>query len=178
MSLHWADLFILAVVGISALLSLFRGLVREVLSLLGWVCAGWGAFTLAPPLAARFAGVVEVPSARLALAFIALLMGILLAFALLNFLVGRLVAHTGLTATDRMLGVFFGVARGVAITTVLVMIAGLTPLPRDPWWREPALLPHVETLARLAITLLPPEFAGHFDYDQPPVAAATDAGAS
>ncbi|MEN9728473.1 MAG: hypothetical protein RL434_2839 [Pseudomonadota bacterium] len=178
MSLHWADLFILAVVGISALLSLFRGLVREVLSLLGWACAGWGAFVFASPLAARMAGVVEVPSARLALAFILLLVGILLAFALLNFLIGRLVAHTGLTATDRMLGVIFGVARGVAIATALVMIAGLTPLPRDPWWREPVLLPHVETLARLAISWLPPEFAGHFDYHQLPAAAAPDAGSS
>lgn len=163
--MHWADIFILAVVGISALLSLFRGLVREVLSLLAWVVAGWVAFRFAGPASAQLAGLVSVPSVRMALAFIALLIASLLLFGVLNFLIGKLIETTGLGATDRLLGVIFGVARGIAIVTVLVMLAGLTPVPRDPWWHQSQFLPRFEQLAKLAAAWLPPEFGKHFEYD-------------
>ena len=163
--LHWADLTLLFIVGASALMSLFRGFVREVLALAGWACATWGAFHYAGTLAPLLEGVVSVPSVRLAMAFLAVLVGVLFGFALLNQLAYRLVSSTGLTPTDRMLGMLFGVARGVAIVTLLVMLAGLTPVPRDAWWREAQLLPHVEMLARRAIAWLPPELAAYFDYD-------------
>lgn len=166
MDLHWADLAILVILALSALLSLFRGLVGEVMSLLGWVGAGWAALEFAAPLARRLE-FVSVPSLRLALAFCLVFVAVLLACALLSLFIRRLVAGTGLTGTDRMLGILFGLARGAAIVTLLVLVAGLTPLPRDPWWREPVLLPRFEALARLAIRWLPPEFRQHFDYDPP-----------
>jgi membrane protein required for colicin V production len=162
---HWADIFILTVIGVSALFSLFRGLIREVLSLVGWLEAGWVAYQFAGPLGAQMAGVVSVPSVRMALAFLGLLIGVLIVFGVLNFLIGKLIDSTGLSATDRLLGVIFGVARGVAIITVLVMLAGLTPVPRDPWWRDSMFLTRFEQLARFAIAWLPPEFAKHFAYD-------------
>ncbi|MGD9604265.1 MAG: CvpA family protein [Gammaproteobacteria bacterium] len=167
LDMHWVDTFILAVIGVSALLSLFRGLVREVLSLLAWVVAGGAAYRFAGPASAHLAGFVEVPSLRMGIAFIAILLGVLLVFGVLNYLVGKLLESTGLGATDRLLGIVFGVARGVAIVTVIVMLAGLGPFPRDPWWHESRFLPRFEGLARLAIAQLPPEFARHFEYDRP-----------
>lgn len=165
LNMHWADIFVLVVIGISAILSLFRGLVREVLSLVAWVVAGWVAYKYAGPLSSRMGDVVSVPSVRMALAFIGLLITVLLVFGVVNFLIGKLIETTGLSATDRMLGVVFGVARGAAIITVLVMLAGLTPVPRDPWWRESMFLPRFEQLAKVAIAWLPPEFGKHFEYD-------------
>ena len=165
MALHWSDIFILTVIGISALLSLFRGLIREVLSLVAWLVAGWVAFKFAGPLGDQMAGMVSVPSVRMALAFIGLLIAVLCVFGVLNFLLGKLIDSTGLSATDRMFGVIFGLARGIAIITVLVMLAGLTPLPRDPWWRESLFLNRFEQLAKLAIAWLPPRFSKHFEYD-------------
>lgn len=165
MALHWSDIFILTVIGISALLSLFRGLIREVLSLVAWLVAGWVAFKFAGPLGDQMAGMVSVPSVRMALAFIGLLIAVLCVFGVLNFLLGKLIDSTGLSATDRMFGVIFGLARGIAIITVLVMLAGLTPLPRDPWWRESLFLSRFEQLAKLAIAWLPPRFSKHFEYD-------------
>ena len=164
--LHWADLVLIAIVGASAVISLFRGFLREVIALAGWGCAVWGAFHYAAQLAPTLEGMVSVPSIRLAMAFVAVLVVVLFGFALLNLVVARLVTSTGLTPTDRLLGVCFGVVRGFAIATLLVMLAGLTPIPRDPWWREARLLPQVETLARRAIAWLPPELATHFDYDR------------
>ena len=80
MALHWSDIFILTVIGISALLSLFRGLIREVLSLVAWLVAGWVAFKFAGPLGDQMAGMVSVPSVRMALAFIGLLIAVLCVF--------------------------------------------------------------------------------------------------
>lgn len=165
MALQWADIFILTVLGISALLSLFRGLIREVLSLVAWLVAGWVAFKFAGPLSDQLINMVSVPSVRMALAFIALLLAVLMVFGVLNFLISKLIESTGLSATDRMLGVIFGLGRGIAIITVLVMLAGLTPVPRDPWWRESLFLSHFEQLARLAVRWLPPKFGKHFEYE-------------
>jgi membrane protein required for colicin V production len=165
MSLQWMDIFILSVIGVSSILGLFRGLVREVVSLVGWVVAGWVAFKFAGPVGEHFGSVVSVPSLRMALAFIALLVGVLLLFGIFNFALGKLIDSTGLTGTDRMLGVLFGIARGIAIVVVLVILAGLTPLPKDPWWRQSLFIGHLEQLAKLGISLLPAEFAKHFDYE-------------
>ncbi len=163
--LSWVDIFVLIVLGISALLSLFRGLVREVLSLVGWIVAGWCAFKFSGPVGELFGNAITMPSMRTAVAFVGILIGVLLVFGILNFLLGKLIDSTGLGATDRMLGMVFGAVRGAAIVTVLVMFAGLTPLPKDPWWRQSMFLPHFEALAKLAIDWLPPEFRKHFDYD-------------
>ena len=176
MALQWIDIFILAVIGISAILSLFRGLIREVLSLLGWTVAVWVAFKFAHPVSLLFTRVVALPSGQLALGFIVLLIGTLVVFGLFNFLIGKLIDSTGLSGTDRLLGMIFGVARGIAIITVLVAIAGLTPFPHDPWWQQSRFLPVFSGLAEHAMEWLPPDFAKHLNYDHaavvsPPPAA-------
>lgn len=157
----WVDYAILTVIGVSALISIWRGLIREVLSLVAWLVAIWVALNFTPMLAGRLEGLVSIPSARLALAFIGLFVGTLLAGAVVNLLVARLVHLSGLSATDRMLGVLFGVARGVVIVAALVLVAGMTPLPRDPWWHESVLLGHFEVLALWMRSHLPPELGAY-----------------
>lgn len=162
--MNWVDIFILAVIGVSAVISLFRGLVSEVLSLLAWVIAFWVAFVFAGPVSSLAADLISVPSARMALGFVCLFVGTLIVCGTVNFLISKLIATTGLTGTDRMLGILFGIARGIAIITVLVVLAGLTPITRDPWWRESVFLGHFVVLASAAISLLPVDFATYFSY--------------
>lgn len=157
----WVDYAILAIIGLSALISIWRGLIREVLSLLAWILAFWVALTFTPAVANHLESAVSVPSARLGLAFTGLFVACLLSAAVVNLLIARLVQVSGLSATDRMLGVLFGVARGAVIVATLVLLAGLTPLPQDPWWRESVLLGHFETLALWIRSYLPPELAGY-----------------
>jgi len=162
----WVDYFILGVVGLSALVSLFRGLVREVLSLVGWGAACWAAFRYSGRLAPSLAAHLDLPpSALVAIAFILLLVGVLFAFGIINFLIGKLITTTGLGGTDKILGMLFGIARGLAIILILVIFAGLTPLPGDPWWRQSVFLPRLVPAAKWAIEWLPTEYRDEFDYE-------------
>ena len=162
--MNWVDYAILAIIAISALISVLRGFMSEALSLLGWILSFWVALTFTEELGAFLAHWISVPSLRLGIAFFVLLISTLLLTALVNYLVGQLVEKTGLTGTDRVLGIVFGVARGAVVVAILVLLAGLTPFPRDPWWRESSLIVHFQTLAMEIHKLLPPEFAAYFSY--------------
>ncbi len=151
----WVDYFILAIITVSALLSLWRGFIKEALSLASWVAALWIAMLFFNDLGAYLDRWIDTPSVRGAVAFIILFVGTVIAGGIVGFLVGLLVEKTGLSATDRALGVVFGVARGVVIVSVLVMLAGLTAVPRDPWWSESLLLPHFQDMATWLRSFLP-----------------------
>jgi membrane protein required for colicin V production len=155
----WVDIAILVIVGISALLSVLRGLVREVLSLAAWVIAFWVARTFNPVAAEWVAGWVRLPSGQWLLGFGLLFFGTLLAMGVINFVIARIVAASGLTATDRMLGVIFGVLRGVAVVTLLVFLAGFTPMTRDPWWTQSMFVPKLVPAADWLRAKIPPEFS-------------------
>jgi len=126
------DYAVLAVVGLSVLVSLFRGAVREVMSILSWIAAFLIALHYAPMLSEMLPIAVKHGWLRLFIAFIVLMIGSLLLFALVTLAVSHLVRRTGLAPWDRALGAFFGLARALVILIALVLIAELTPLPREP----------------------------------------------
>ncbi len=161
----WADVVILVLIGLSMAISLWRGFTREALSLVAWIAAFWVGFTFAWLPASWLEAHVSVPSARLALGFLGLFLVTLLLGGVVNYLIGKAVDKTGMTGTDRMLGLFFGLARGIVLVAILVLLAGLTPLPRDPWWSESLFLGHFQQLAELLRGLLPPDIAAYFVYD-------------
>ncbi|BAZ93958.1 hypothetical protein TspCOW1_10770 [Thiohalobacter sp. COW1] len=162
--LTWVDVVMLVVVAVSAGISLWRGFVREAMSLAVWVAAIWIALAFAPEFSGWLTRWVDTPSIRHALAFVALLVIVLLLGALVSYLVSQLVKKTGLSGTDRMLGVVFGVVRGVVIVAVLVLLGGLTMLPQDPWWNDSVLMPHAETLALWLRQFLPPDIADNIQF--------------
>jgi len=161
----WADWVILGVIGLSVLVSLLRGFVREALSLAVWILAFWAAFSFAEPGAGWLERFVELPSARLTLAFALIFLVALAVGGIVTFLVGQLVDKTGLTGTDRMVGMVFGAVRGLALVTVMVMLAGLTPFPRDPWWQSSRLLPFFERASLWASEYLPETLGSQIGYD-------------
>ncbi|RME32671.1 MAG: CvpA family protein [Gammaproteobacteria bacterium] len=161
--MQWVDVAILGVIGVSALLSLLRGLVREVLSLVAWVLAFWVAIRFSPTLAPSL-DFLTVPSARQFLAFLSLFLVTLLTGGLINHLVGKLVDSTGLSTTDRVLGMVFGLVRGGAIILLLVLLAGLTPLPGDSWWQQSRLIGPFQELAMRTLAYLPPDISRHFSF--------------
>lgn len=161
-AMSWADYLIIGIIALSALISLARGFVREALSLLVWVCAFGIAWTFFRELSGQLSPWVDTPSLRLGLAFILLLLGVLLVGGFLTWLVAQLVEKTGLSGTDRLLGALFGVARGMLLVCILILLAGLTPLPQDPWWQSSPLVVRFQPMAVWLLNLLPPDVADYF----------------
>jgi membrane protein required for colicin V production len=161
---NWADIAILSVIGISVIISFFRGFLLEALSLLVWVIAFWIAWIFFRDLAPLFAQWVSAPSLQLALAFTVIVIAMLIVGALLTWLVGMLIDKTGLTGTDRVVGLLFGAIRGAVIIAVVVMLAGVTPFPQDPWWKESQLIPHFERVAITLKEMLPQDIGEYLEF--------------
>lgn len=145
--LTWVDWAILSIVGLSTLVSLWRGFTREALSLLGWVVAFVIANLFASELATSLTGYISNITARYIAAWLLLFIAVLVVFGIVSMIMSQLVRATGLGATDRLLGTLFGFTRGVLIVMVLVfLIRELLP-PRDQVWLHQAqLMPQVDAL--------------------------------
>lgn len=142
MAFTWVDWAIIVVIAISSLISLRRGFFKEALSLLIWIVAGVVAWMFGGALAQHLTDFIETPSVRVIAACAMLFVVTLLLGALVNFLIGELIRATGLSGTDRFLGMVFGAARGALLVVVLVGLASLAPVQQDQWWQQSSLLPH------------------------------------
>src|SRR5690606_22163984 len=136
MHMNWADYLILAIIAISALISLVRGFVREVISIVTWIAAFWLAIVFARPFAGVLARYIDSPLLQLITAFALIFVATLLAGAIIGYLAGQLVGKTGLTGTDRAVGMLFGAGRGLILVALLILALGLTRLPQEQWWRQ------------------------------------------
>ncbi|MEN8206553.1 MAG: CvpA family protein [Pseudomonadota bacterium] len=164
MAFAWIDVVILALIALSAILSLFRGFVREAVALATWLVALWVAMAFYEELGTILSQWISTPSAQKITAFAILFICVLLLGAIVNFLASKLVDKTGLTGTDKLLGIVFGVARGGVIVAILVLLAGLTPLPQDPWWQDSQFIGYFEELAMWMRSYLPNEIADNITY--------------
>ncbi|VAX11170.1 Colicin V production protein [hydrothermal vent metagenome] len=158
------DYVILGVLLISSFISLIRGFVKEALSLVGWVLSFWVSLTFSGGLSELLGSSIENSSFRLIIAFVALFVISLIISTAINFFAVRLVQRTGLSGTDRFLGVVFGFLRGVLLVSVLVLLSGLTALPKEPMWQESALLFRFQAVAVLMQDFLPDSVAGNFHF--------------
>jgi len=153
--MNWADYIVLGVIAVSVLIGLWRGLVSEVMALAVWIAAFWVAWWLGPDVAERFRSVIQLPSARMLVGYGLCFLAVLLLGALVRWIISRLVEGTGLTGTDRLLGMCFGFARGVLVVTLVVFLLGFTPFSRDPWWRQSLLLGQAQGVADWMVQRLP-----------------------
>jgi len=156
------DYAVMAVIGLSALRGAWRGFVGELFGLIGWIVA----FLLAchyvervePWMPAHWPG-GEVT--QWCLAFALIVIGVVFVAGVLNALLVRIVQVTGLGPVDRSLGLMFGVVRGVVLVLILVVLAGLTELPQQDFWRHALLLPYVEHGVSALKPLLPAALAAY-----------------
>ncbi len=160
----WIDIAVLVIVGISACISLIRGFIRESLSLAGWFAAFAAGLYLSASVSPLLTEIIESASLRLIVAFVLLFVSTLFAVAILNFFIGKLIKITGLSGTDRMIGVIFGVLRGVLVVSVLVVLASMTTLPEEPWWQQSQLLGYFEQLVLWSKDYLPEGIAQYIHY--------------
>ena len=165
----WVDYLVIAIVLVSAIIGLFRGFLREIISVVVLVVAFWASFQFAHWISDNWlVGVVKTPTLRLGAAYVGIFVVIMLVGAIINFLVGRLMSSSGLVGTDRVIGMGFGVVRGLVVVILLILLAALTPAPQDPWWKASPSIQLLEPYAIWVKGLLPPDTAKNFDFSGQP----------
>lgn len=163
--LTWLDIVLLLILALSAVVGLWRGFIGEVMSLAVWLAAFWLAITFGPAVADMFQAVVDAPTARWLLGYASVFMLVLAVGGLLTWLIGKLVKSTGLSGTDRIFGLGFGLVRGAAAACVLVLLAGFTPLPQEMAWKNSQVVPGFERGAEWMKGWLPQVLAEKISFD-------------
>jgi membrane protein required for colicin V production len=158
------DYLVLFVLICSVVIGTLRGLVKEVLSLLGWIVAFMVANAYSETLATLLPDMIPGNVTRLIVAFVALFIGVRLLMMLLTMAMDEFIKASGLTMADRGLGSLFGVARGLVIVLAVVLLCGMTALPQQPFWRNALLSPYAETAARSVKPFLPGDFGRHVQF--------------
>ena len=158
------DYVVMAVVFISVIISIWRGLVREVMSVLSWIAAIWLAIRFTVPFADWLPAAITNQSARYVTAFVVIFVGAVFLLELFGVLLAKLTHAAGLAFIDRLLGAVFGALRGALLAWIFVLIAGLTEMPQQPWWRDSVLAAPLESSVMAARPLLPAEVAKRLKY--------------
>ncbi|KQV49054.1 MULTISPECIES: CvpA family protein [Massilia] len=158
------DYVVLFILASSVVISTMRGLVKEILSLLGWVAAFIVANAFGAKLAPMLPSVIPGEALRLIVAFIALFLGVRVLMGLLALAIGALIEASGLSLADRGLGGLFGLGRGIVIVLAGVILCGMTSIPQQAFWKDALLSPMAETGARTVKPFLPAAFAQHVQF--------------
>ena len=159
------DYIVIGIVAVSVVLGIWRGVVGEIIALVAWVVAFFAARWWGNEVAARFLQTaIADPVIRLVVAWIAIVIVVLMLMALLRLTVRSLLKALGLSPTDRFLGMFFGIARGLLIVLILVALAGMTMVPKEPWWVEATFAAPLETAVLASKPWLPQEVAKRIRY--------------
>ena len=135
------DWVLLAIVAVSALFGLMRGFVGVAASLVAWVLAGWAAFHFGGGVALMLARDGDPGAGQLFAGYALSFLGVLLVVGLVGWLVRQAVHSVGLSGLDRVLGLALGTVRGAFVASALVLLLGLTALPRDPAWQRSQVVP-------------------------------------
>ena len=157
-ALSAVDWMLLAVLGLSFLLGLWRGIVQEVLSLAGWVAAFYVSQMYAPMAAAWLPMEGSSQMLRYAAGFVVVFVAVLVATVLVSFVVKKLVSAVGLGPLDRLLGSLFGLMRGVVILLAVTVLVGMTPMRETEGWREAQGAQWLQQFLHVLKPVLPADF--------------------
>lgn len=153
------DYVVIGIVSLSLLFGLWRGVVGEVVALVAWVVGILAAVEFGARVGqSLFSGLTD-PAIRTLAGCAVIFLGVLVAMSLVRMAVRSMVKALGLSVSDRLLGMVFGLARGVLVIMVLVGLGGMTSLPKQPWWKEAMLSQPLETAVLVAKQWLPDDLA-------------------
>lgn len=159
------DYTVLLIIGISIIVSMMRGAVREVLAIAGWLVAFYVAKTYAVQLVPVLPQDIPTEPLKVLAAFLILFLGVLLIASLLTIALSSIIKKIGLNWLNRFVGALFGFARGLLIVCVLVFLAGLTSLPKDARWTNAMFSSPLEALVKAALPWVPQAVTKHIRYD-------------
>jgi membrane protein required for colicin V production len=159
------DYIVFTIIGISIVVSMMRGAVREVLAIAGWIVAIYVAKTYATQLIPLLPADIPSEALKILAAYVIVFFGVLLISSLLIIALSSLIKKIGLNWLNRGVGAMFGFARGLLIVCVLVFLAGLTSLPKDARWTDAMFSSPLEALVKSMLPFVPQMVAKHVSYD-------------
>lgn len=149
------DAAIVIIVLVSLTIGLFRGFIREVLSLFSWIAAIWIAVTYAVIGATYLESYIDQLPLRIAAAFTGIFVVALILISMFSHLIYKILSITGISGVDRSLGTLFGLMRGVIIVSVLILVATFMNLISEPWWHGSLLVNYFNPVTDFIRALLP-----------------------
>lgn len=157
------DYAVLAILGCSLVVGVLRGLLRELVMLAGWVAA----FVLATLFSGRITPMMPEslgPMLAPPLAYLVIFVAVLLTAGFIALLLTLLAKSAGMGALNRLMGSGFGLVRGLLVVLALVLVAGMTPLPKEPFWKNAVSSGAFETVIVAMRTLLPDDLGKRIKY--------------
>lgn len=158
------DYVLLFLLTCSIVISMLRGLVKEIFSLLGWIASFLLANAYGENMAQMLPASVPGSTTRLIVGFVAVFLAAMLAAKLLAAAMEAIVKASGLAVADRGLGGLFGLGRGLVIALALVLLCGMTSMPQQAFWKNALFSPMAETAARTVLPYLPGGLARHISF--------------
>ena len=140
------DVFIILVLLGSTIIGLLRGFVREAVSLIFWIAAIWTAWKFGPVVEPHLGGLLADPRVAPWVGRLVVLVLVLLFGWLVGMLLSYFTRSLGLGVMDRVLGLLFGVLRGVVIVGLMVIGGELLHMNHEQWWTRSKLVPYGETV--------------------------------
>jgi membrane protein required for colicin V production len=163
--MNWLDYVVLGVFAVSIGWGIWRGLVREVMALVGWVIAFLAANLFAGPLADVLPASIARPEYRGLVAFVAIFFGALIVCALAAMWLSKVLHAAGLGSIDRVFGALFGLARALIIVLAVTIAAGFTSVPQSAVWKESLTGAQLGAAAGALKPWLPPALASRLKYN-------------
>ena len=158
------DYLLVLIILVSLSISFRRGFARELLSLLSWVGAIVIANIFSLELSIWLPEIVAHPGVRIVLSFFLIMVFFVFVFSFISLRLVKIVALTGLNGVDKGLGIFFGLARALVVIVLVILVAGLTPLTEQQYWKASKFLPELQYVANLLQERLPDEISSRLDF--------------
>ncbi|MGB4467207.1 MAG: CvpA family protein [Azovibrio sp.] len=153
------DYGVIAIVGVSLLMGVWRGVVGELIALSAWILAFFAAREFGAEVGLGLLTGIADPAIRTLAGWAAVFIAVLILMSLGRLAASGMVRALGLGLPDRFLGLVFGLIRGLFIVLVLVAAGGMTALPRQSWWAQAQLAQALETAVLAARGWLPDDVA-------------------
>lgn len=155
LSLNVTDYVIIGVIFVSTIISLLRGFVKESISLTIWVIGFLVSLRFYQDLAVFLEPYISSSGLKNIISFVAIFLVVLIIGSLFNFLLSFIIEKTGLSGTDRLLGMLFGFAKGVLLVSVLLLVISSTSFVQDDWWKSSSLIEYFQPIVDWLRTFLP-----------------------
>lgn len=154
-SYNWFDIAIIIVIGISVIISLFRGFFREAISLITWIIAIFVALKFAHYFSEKLVPYINSAAFRYIIAFVAIFFVVMIIGAIVSALIGLLIDTVGVGFADRILGAIFGVGRGILLISVALMMIYMSALKSEDWVKNSQLAPKFQPIVDWLNKFLP-----------------------